>query len=122
MWFLNILYCLQILWKPFALVTGSVGKGENMDIDSLTKGIGLISTTITTLKKLKELIPSVDKKQDVEQTLEEAEKNIKIAESEIAKGFNYQLCHRHFPPGIMLEIAQFKSKCDTCGNIEDYDS
>ena len=93
-----------------------------MDIDSLTKGIGLVSTTITALKKLMELIPSGDKKLDVEQKLEEAEKNFKIAEAEIAKGFNYQLCHRHFPPGIMLEIAPFKSKCNTCGNVEDYDS
>ena len=93
-----------------------------MDIDSLTKGIGLVSNAIKTLKSLKELIPSGDKKQDVEQKLEEAEKDIKIAEAEIAKGFNYQLCHRHFPPGIMLEIGPFKSKCNTCGNAEDYDS
>lgn len=93
-----------------------------MDIDSLTKGLGLVTTAITTLKSLKEHIPLGDKKQDVEKKLEEAEKNIKIAEAEIAKGFNYQLCHRHFPPGIMLEIAPFKSKCDTCGNVEDYDS
>ena len=99
-----------------------VRQRRNMDIDSLTKGLGLISTAITTLKKLKELIPSGDKKQDVEQKLEEAEKNIKVAEAEIAKGFNYQLCHRHFPPGILLEIGPFKSKCDTCGTVEDYDS
>ncbi len=93
-----------------------------MDIDSLSKGIGLVSTTITTLKKLKDLIPSGDKKHDVEQKLEEAEKNLKIAEAEIAKGFNYQLCQRHFPPGILLEIAPFKSKCNICGHVEDYDA
>jgi len=93
-----------------------------MDIDSLSKGLGLVTTAITTLKNVKELIPSGDKKQDVEKKLEETEKNIKIAEAEIAKGFNYQLCHRHFPPGIMLEIEPYKSKCDTCGNVEDYDS
>jgi len=91
-----------------------------MDIESLTKGISLVSTTITMLKKVKDLIPSGDKRHDVEQKLEEAEKNIEIAEAEIAKGFNYQLCHRHFPPGIMLEIAPFKSKCNICKNIEDY--
>jgi len=79
-----------------------------MDIDSLTKGIGLVSTTITTLKKLKELIPSGDKKQVVEQKLEEAEKNIKIAEAEIAKGFKFQLCHRHFPPENFRDILYYK--------------
>lgn len=93
-----------------------------MDIDSLSKGIGLVSATITTLKTLKDLIPSGSRKQDVEQKLEEAEKNLKIAEAEIAKGFNYQLCQRHFPPGILLDIGQFKSRCNICGNIEDYDS
>ncbi len=93
-----------------------------MDIDSLTKGFGLITTAITTLKSLKELIPSGDKKQDIEKKLEEAENNMKIAEAEIAKGFSYQLCHRHFPPGVMLEIGRFKSKCSTCGNVENYDS
>jgi hypothetical protein len=67
-------------------------KEKTMDIDSLSKGIGLVYTTITTLKKLKDLIPSGDKKHDVEHKLEEAEKNLKIAEAEIAKGFNYQLC------------------------------
>lgn len=93
-----------------------------MDIDSLTKGFGLVPTAITTLKSLKELIPSGDKKQDIEKKLEEAEENMRIAKAEIAKGFNYQLCHRHFPPGVMLEIGSFKSKCNTCGNVEDYDS
>jgi len=93
-----------------------------MDIETLSKGIGLVYTTITALKKMKDLISSGDKKQDVEQKLEEAEKNLKIAEAEIAKGFNYQLCQRHFPPGILLEIAPYKSKCNTCGNVEDYDS
>lgn len=92
-----------------------------MDVDSLTKGIRLVSSTIATLKKLKDLIPASDKKQDVEKQLEEAENNIKIAQAEIAKGFNFQLCYRHFPPGIMLEIAPYKSKCNTCGNVENYD-
>lgn len=91
-----------------------------MDIDSLTKGIGLVSTTITTLKKLKDFIPSTDKKKDVEKKLEEPEINIKIAEAEIAQGFNFQLCYHHFPPGIMLEMAPYKSKCNTCGNVENY--
>jgi hypothetical protein len=93
-----------------------------MDINSLSKGISLVSTTITTLKQLKEFIPSRVKKQDVEQKLEDAEKQLKIAEAEIAKGFNYQLCQRHFPPGILLEVAPYKSKCNICGNIEDYNS
>jgi len=93
-----------------------------MDIDSIAKGIGILSTTLTTLKSLKELVPSGTKRQEIERKLGEAEKNLAIAEAEIAKGFNFHLCRRHFPPGIMLEIDTFKSKCNTCGNVESYDS
>lgn len=93
-----------------------------MDIDSLTKGFGLVTTAITALKSLKDLIPSGDKKRDIEIKLDEAEENMKIAQAEIAKGFDYQLCRRHFPPGVMLEVGPFKSKCNACGNIEDYNS
>lgn len=91
-----------------------------MDIDSLSKGIGLVSGTIKTLNLIKDLIPSGSEKHDVEQKLKKAENDLKIAEAEIAKGFNYPLCQRHFPPGILLEITPFESKCNICGNIENY--
>lgn len=92
-----------------------------MNIDSLSKGIGLVSNTISILKNLKDILPSGNKKHEAEQILEEAERTLRIAEAEIAEGFNYQLCRRHFPPGILLDIAPFKSKCSTCGHVEDYD-
>lgn len=92
-----------------------------MNIDALSKGIGLVSTTITILKNLNDIFPPGNKKYEAEKTLEEAEKTLRIAEAEIAKGFNYQLCRRHFPPGILLDIAPFKSKCKTCGHVEDYE-
>lgn len=91
-----------------------------MDIVSLREGIDLVYTTISTLKKMKEFIPSGDKKQDFEKKLEEAEKKMKIAEANIAKEFDFKLCHRHFPPGILLEISEYKSKCNTCGNVVEY--
>jgi len=92
-----------------------------MIIDSLSKGLGLVYTTIGILKNLKDLLPSGDRKQDAMQIIEDAERTLMIAEAEIAKGFNYQLCQKHFPPGIMVDIAPFKSKCNVCGQIMDYD-
>lgn len=91
-----------------------------MNIESISKGIGLVSTTISTLKTIKDLIPSDNKKNDFEEKLLEAENNLKIAEAEIAKGFDYKLCRRHFPPGILLDVDEFKMKCNVCGNVEDY--
>jgi len=93
----------------------------NLDLDSLSKGVNLVSTTIRTLKKLKDIFPQESKKHNLEQKLEEAEKNLALAEASIAKGFNFQLCQRHFPPGIMLDIAPFQSKCNICGYIENYE-
>ena len=91
-----------------------------MDLDSLSKAFGLVSAVITTLKGVKDLLPPGDRRTDAEQGLKEAENNLRIAEAAMAKEFNYQLCHRHFPPGILLDIEEFKSKCNTCGHIVDY--
>jgi hypothetical protein len=90
-----------------------------MDIELISKGIGIVSTTINTLKTLKDLMPSKEEKIDVEEKLIEAEKNPKIAEAEIAKGFDYKICRKHFPPGILLDLDEDKFKCNTCGHIED---
>jgi len=92
-----------------------------MDIELISKGIEIVSSTISSIKTIKDLLPSAKQKQDIEKQLEEAESNLKIAEAEIAKGFEYKLCRRHFPPGIMLDLNQFKLQCKTCGNIEDYE-
>lgn len=93
-----------------------------MDLDSITKGLGIFSSALSTLKTIKELIPAGDRKKEFEIKIEETEKAITIAQAEIAKGLDFQLCHRHFPPGIMLEIGEFKSQCNICGNIEKYDA
>ena len=45
-----------------------------MDIESISKGISIVSTTINTLKSLKDLIPSNKEKADFDKKLEEAEK------------------------------------------------
>lgn len=92
-----------------------------MDIELISKGIGLVSTTINTMKTLKDVITSGNKKKDIEEKLTEAENSLKVAEAEMAKGFDYKLCQRHFPPGILLDVDEFKLKCNVCGNVEDYE-
>jgi len=93
----------------------------NLDLESLSKGISLVSSTITTLKELKNILPLESKRHNLGKKLEDAEKNLVLAEANLARGFNYQICRRHFPPGIMLEIAPFQSKCNICGHTEDYE-
>ncbi len=92
-----------------------------MDIEPISKGIGILSTIINTLKSLKGLIPSNKENADFDEKLKNVENDLKNAEAEIAKGFDYQICRRHFPPGIMLDLDEFRLKCNTCGHIENYE-
>jgi hypothetical protein len=91
-----------------------------MDIESISKGLAIVSTTIRTLKTLMDVLPKSTAKRDVGEKLGEAENNLRIAEAEIADGFDYKLCRRHFPPGIMLDIDEYKLECNTCGFVENF--
>jgi len=82
-----------------------------MDIDALAKGIGLFGSAVTTAKQLVDLLPDGSKKDEAAATLERAEREFKIAEAEAARKLNYEICHDHFPPEIML------SKDDMSGNV-----
>ncbi len=87
-----------------------------MDIDTLAKGIGLFSSAITALRQAIELMPDGSKKSEAVAALQRAERAFKIAEAETAKKLDYELCHKHFPPEIMLSGDDTTWKCPICGN------
>jgi hypothetical protein len=64
--------------------------------------------------------PDTPAKQEAVKELEKAEDALELAKLELAKGFKYPLCQRHFPPGIKLDIREDifpKWQCSTCGDI-----
>lgn len=86
-----------------------------------------INTALTVYEKIKGLfkdvasqLPESPAKQAATKDLEHASEALQLARVELAKGFDFPLCHRHFPPGIKLDIRedQFQRwKCSTCGDI-----
>jgi len=87
-----------------------------MEIDALAKGVGIFSSALTALKQAVDLLPHNSKKEEAATALERAEREFKIAEAEVAKKLNYEICRKHFPPGIMLLKGEYNWECPECKN------
>ena len=92
----------------------------------LTGAIAAIKGGLELLEKLhglykrwvQKLPPGADKDEG-ENALREAENNMAVARAELAKGLGHVLCHRHFPPGVMIRIGPADNnqwQCEKCGD------
>jgi hypothetical protein len=90
-----------------------------MDIDALTKGVGLFGSALAALKQALELLPDSSKKADAAAALERAEREFKLAEATAASKLKYELCRNHFPPEIMLSTDDVIWECPKCKNKKD---
>jgi len=88
----------------------------NFDYESLKQALGTLATMLGILKQARDLLPDGPKKLEINSAIENAEKQLKIAESQTAQGMGYELCKNHFPPEIMLSKDNKIWKCPTCGN------
>jgi hypothetical protein len=89
------------------------------DFQSIELGIGLIRESLDSLKSLKDLFPKGTKREQVEFKLADAERQIELAESQIALSLGYKLCKCTFPPAIMLRNGLVDGRenlsCPKCG-------
>ena len=90
-----------------------------MEIDTLSKGIGLFSAALSALKLAINLLPDNSHKADAEAAYERAYRELKIAEAEIANKLKYEICRAHFPPEIMLSKDDKIWICSSCDNKKD---
>jgi hypothetical protein len=90
-----------------------------MDIDTLSRGVGLFSAALSALKQAINLLPDNSKKADAEAAYEKAYRELKIAEAEVANKLGYEICRMHFPPEIMLSKDDEIWKCPKCNNEKD---
>jgi len=90
-----------------------------MDFDTLTKGISLFGSALSALKQARDLLPDGSQKADATAMLERAERELKVAEGEVAKKMGYEICRKHFPPEIMLSGDDAVWECPKCGNKKD---
>ena len=71
-------------------------------------------------KDLAGKLPDSPTKHEATKDLAQADETLQLARVELAKGFDFPLCQRHFPPGIKLDIREDtfpRWKCSVCGDI-----
>lgn len=90
-----------------------------MDIDALAKGVGVFSAALAALKQAISLLPDNASKADVEAAYDQACRELKITEAEIANNLKYEICRAHFPPEIMLSKDDKVWICPSCDNKKD---
>lgn len=85
-------------------------------IEEIKTGLESVATAIQILKAGAKLLPN-DQQQQTEQQISSAERQLRLAESQIAQGLDYDLCRCTFPPQIMLYNRQENANiCPSCGN------
>ena len=128
--FLTLFYdrpslALSALLK-FAVPFTEQDKRGRLHMDTITS-LQTTSTVLTIFEKLNNLfkewtgkLPEGSTKDLATKDLASVDESLQLAKIELAKGFGYRLCQRHFPPGILLDIREAtypRWKCDTCGYI-----
>src|SRR6266481_6151134 len=83
-----------------------------MDASAIATGMTVAKTGFDTLriawglvKDVQQALPSGEKKEVAARTLEEADKQLRLGEAEIAKALGFTLCRCEFPPTPMLKIG-----------------
>ena len=96
------------LLSPEALATAK------LSFDTLRSLIGVVRDT-------KSLLPSGPKSEAIEVVLKESERQLQIAEGQLAQAFGYELCKCQFPLTPMLLVGHERSgakafECPKCGS------
>ncbi len=91
-----------------------------LELKSLSEGIAILSSLVTTVKSVIDMLPKKEKEAALRQ-LAEAEEKFKIAQTQIAKELGYEICRCTWPPQIMLHAGEAeygeKFRCPACGRI-----
>jgi hypothetical protein len=88
----------------------------DFDLGMLKEGLTSLGIAVGIYKQIKDSLPEGSKKNEVDEALQKAERQLKLAESQIAQGLKYEFCRNHFPPIIMLSANDKTWKCPECGN------
>jgi len=90
----------------------------NIDIESVKQALSTVGIALGILKQAKDLLPDGSKKDEIDEALERAERQLKLAESQTALGMEYELCRDHFPPEVMTSKDDVNWECPVCGNTK----
>jgi len=87
-----------------------------MNIEEVKQIFSIIAMTLGLMKQTKDLLPDSENKDRVSKNIEQAEKQIQIAEIQIAQSMGHKICRNHWPSGIMISSDNKNWKCPVCGN------
>ena len=83
-----------------------------MDITSIAEGVSALKTGFDTVravlglvKDVQGVLPPGDKKEAIGQSLAHAERQVQLAEAQVARALGYRLCRCTFPPIPMLLVG-----------------
>jgi hypothetical protein len=86
-----------------------------IDLAAFSTAIGLAKQAMDLCRGLKDLHPDEARKRTIEQTLQQAEQQFKIAEAQAARELLYVICRCTWPPQIA--ISQGANPIDPYGEI-----
>jgi len=88
-------------------------------VEALRVGISMLRDALGLGKDVKDALPSSEKKQAMDRGLEQAERQLLLAEAQIAQALGYHFCQCTFPPQIMLSKGYHSYQevfaCPKCG-------
>jgi hypothetical protein len=99
------------------------------DLTSITEGIALFKSGMDGIrsafgiwKDIRATLPEGSRRDEVTRALEQSERQLQIAEAQIAKGLGYTLCECEFLPTPMLTVGWIERggnravhRCPKCG-------
>ena len=99
--------------------------GDGGWLAELGRGFHLLRQALGAAKDAKDLIENPTQREAVETTLVEAERQIQIAEAQMAKSLGFLLCQCQWPPPICLQVGYVvdnyqnvpQLKCPKCGEL-----
>jgi hypothetical protein len=74
-------------------------------IAALKAGFETGRAALGLVKDVQGVLPAGEKKEAVSRTLEEAERQLRLAEAQIAQALGFPLCTCTFPPPVMLKVG-----------------
>ena len=87
----------------------------NVNPEDIKSWSSAAAAALAALKAAKDLLPAGMKKKEAENAIEVAEQNLQLAHASAAKELGFELCRRHWPPGIMVLNDKDIYVCRDCG-------
>jgi hypothetical protein len=80
-----------------------------------------LRSMLGTIKDAKDILPDSEQKQAIELSIEASEKQLLIAEAQIADSLGYELCRCIFPPVIMLKVGYREDQRNDMALVDVYE-